>query len=381
MNSWRWLVCAFLFVAVLGSATLVQGGGQDKPAQGGKKDEGKKDEGKKDEGKKDEGKKDEGKKDEGKKDEGKKDQGKPEQKGEKLEWKAFEKGKSFYQEMTTKTDQKMKVQGQPIDQTQNQTFWVKWETKDVTDKTYVVEQTILGVKMDIEIGGNKINYDSNAKEGTQPNNPLTDFFKALVGAKFTLTIEKEDFKVSKIDGRAEFIAKLSKANPQLQPLLDAILSEDALKQMADPTFAVIPKGGVVPASGKWDKDVKLNMGPIGTYTTKYTYTLDGAPKDGLAQIKVDATLNYEAPKGGDKGQGLPFKIGSGSTLKSETSKGLIVFDTAKGRVKSSDLTLKLVGDLNIEIGGMTTEVHLDQTQVTTLTTSDTEPAALTANKK
>src|SRR6185369_5500498 len=104
MNSWRWFGGALLTVAVLTSSAAVYGGG-------GKDDV-------------------------------------------KLEWKGFEKGKSFYQEMTTKTVQKMKVQGQDVTQTQTQTFWIKWDTTDVTDKTYVVKQTIVGVKMDIEIGGN-----------------------------------------------------------------------------------------------------------------------------------------------------------------------------------------------------------------------------------
>ena len=42
-----------------------------------------------------------------------------------LAWK-FEKDKSFYQEMYTKTVQTMKVMGQDVAQVQEQTFYFKW---------------------------------------------------------------------------------------------------------------------------------------------------------------------------------------------------------------------------------------------------------------
>jgi len=235
--------------------------------------------------------------------------------------------------------------------------------------TWTVEQTIKGVKMNINIGGNNISFDSTAKE--QPSNPLTDFFKALVDAKFTLTINKSDMEISKIEGRKEFIEKLVKANQQLDTLLKQILSEKALKQMADPTFAAIPKGGEIPKDKTWEKkDVKLDMGPIGVYDTSYKYTLKDI-KDKLATIDVATTLKYSAPEGKQSGT-LPFTITKGS-LKGSSDKGTIVFDLANGRIKSSSIELKLNGSLTIEIAGQTTEVTLDQTQKSTLKTLDKSP--------
>src|SRR5262249_30182126 len=111
-----------------------------------------------------------------------------------LEWKGFKKGETFYQEIKTTTKQDMKVQQQQITQNQDQTFWVSWTTTDVTDKEYKVKQKILGVKMDIEIGGNKISYDSTSTD-PQPANPLTDFFKALKDKEFELTIDRAKLEV------------------------------------------------------------------------------------------------------------------------------------------------------------------------------------------
>ena len=211
----------------------------------------------------------------------------PKGKGEtKLVLKAFQpKEKTFYQEMTTKTKQVMKVMQMEVTQNQDQTFWVSWTPKDKKDNDLVVEQTIVGVKMDIEIGGNKISYDSTAKD--QLANPLTDFFKALKDAKFTVYINddpKSDkyMTVTKVEGREEFIKKLSSANSQLEPLLKNILSEDALKSMARSRRQrrhPSPKGEV-PADKKWKKGQQArHAGPIGTYhTTRLTLTPSRALK-------------------------------------------------------------------------------------------------------
>src|SRR5262245_43808219 len=59
-----------------------------------------------------------------------------------LKWK-FEKDKPFYQEMTTKTQQEMKVMGMDVKQTQEQTFYFSWAYKEEDkDKNTVVIQKI-----------------------------------------------------------------------------------------------------------------------------------------------------------------------------------------------------------------------------------------------
>ncbi len=352
MNAWRWLGASLVLVA-LSLGMSAQGQDKDKGGKGGKDKDGtaqKKDK--------------TGEKKGDKTGEKQPDKGS----GEKLEWKAFQEGKSFFQEMTTATDQKMKVMQMEVTQNQKQTFYIKWTTEKVTDKTYTVRQEIIGVKMDIEIGGNKISFDSTASE--QPNNPLTDFFKALVGAKFTLTIDKKDMKVTDVKGQEDFINNLSKANPQLKTLLETILSKDALKQMADPIFAVVPDNGTVPGDKTWKRETKLAMGPIGTYDTTYTYKLAGI-KDKTATIDVTTALTYKAPTGKDD-KGLPFKIVN-ANLKSDKGSGKVLFNVEKGRVESSEMDLDLNGTLTIDIAGMSTEVELKQTQKSTLKTSDTDP--------
>ena len=294
-----------------------------------------------------------------------------------LKWE-FQKGKPFYQEMTTTTKQNMKVMSMEVAQNQTQTFIFGWTPKDKDkDGNWMIEQEILAVKMDIEIAGQKIPYDST-KEGAGAGNPLADFFKALVGSKFTLTITP-DMKVKSIEGRKEFVDKLIKANPQMEPLLNTILSDEALKQMSDPAFAAVPNKAVKKGEN-WTGESKLNMGPIGSYDTKYKYTYEG--KDGaLDKIKVDATLSYQAPSATASAQ-IPFKIKS-ATLTSKSATGTIWFDNTKHRLEKSDQKMTLEGKLTIDISGQPSDVELTQDQTTSVKTTDTNPVTppATAPKK
>jgi len=294
-------------------------------------------------------------------------------KGTELSWK-FEKGKPFYQTMTTETTQKMKVMNNDVVQTQKQTFYFKWTPTEVDDDKAVIEQEITGVKMEIDIGGTKINYDSTAEEKGQQN-PLGDFFKALKGSKFTITLNRKTYAVDKMTGRDEFIKKLVAANPGMRQLLDTILSEKALKEMAEPTFAVVP-GPSKPVSygDKWDKTTELDMGPIGKYKNVYNYQYEKTNDKKLEQIKVETKLEYTQPDDKANQGGLPFKIKS-AKLKSSSPVGQVFFDKDKGRVVSSEMKLSLSGDLSIEIGGQTTTVNLDQQQTSRTETSDEDPLA------
>jgi hypothetical protein len=287
--------------------------------------------------------------------------------GASLKWE-FQKDKPIYQEMTTATSQTMKVMGMDVTQDQSQTFVLSWTPKEQDkDKNWVVKQKIEAIKMDIKIADNKITYDST-KDAQGTANPLGDFFKALVGSEFTITLSP-DFKILKIEGRDEFINKLIKANPQMEALLKQILGDDALKQMAENAFAAVPNT-TVQKGQTWERTSKVVMGPIGTYDTTYKFTYEG--KEGkFDKIKVDTTLKY-TPPGPNSAGSLPFKI-KGADLNAKDAKGTILFDPEKHWIDSSESKLTLEGKLSIEINGQPSEVQLTQNQTTKVKTSDTNP--------
>lgn len=287
-----------------------------------------------------------------------------------FEWK-FEKDKPFYQQMTTKTTQTMKVMGMDVNQTQEQTFYFKWTpVSQDKDGKWTLKQKIEGVKMKIDIAGNPITYDS-----TQPtpqggaNTALSDFFKAIVDAEFTLVLGKNN-KVESVSGRKEFLDKLVGANAQMKPLLETLLTEEALKQMADPTFGMIPPEPKA-VKDTWSVTTTLALGPIGSYETVYTFTYTGkdATKKDLEAISVDSKLTYKAPTD-RSGEGLPFRIKSANLKQEEKNKkpGKILFDAKAGRIVETEMELKLSGSLEIEISGTPTTVELSQEQTTKVET-------------
>jgi hypothetical protein len=280
--------------------------------------------------------------------------------GDTFEFKAF-KGKPFYQVQKTTTSQKIKVMSQEVTQDQSQTFIIQWTPKEKVGNDYVVVQKIVGVKMTIDIGGNKISYDSTVPN--QPKNPMTDFFVQLMKQELTFYITS-DLKVSKIDGREAFIKALQDINPQMKTLLDAILSTEALTKMAEPTWWAYPKGGSATKGQTWSEKSKLDLGPIGTYNTVFDFTYAGAGK-----VDIKTKLDYTAPT---KKEGLPFIIHE-AKLTSDNGTGDAIFDMQKGRFSSTKLDMKLTGDLKIEVGNMTTTVSLSQTQSATTETFDENP--------
>jgi hypothetical protein len=286
----------------------------------------------------------------------------------------FVKDQPFWQEMTTRTIQNIKVQGLDVGQNQEQTFFFKFEPIKQDGDKWIVKQTIEGVKMKIDIAGSPVSYDStNEAAAGGTNTALSEFFKALKGSQFTLTIAK-DMSVEKVDGREDFVKKLVQANKQLEQLLNKILGEEALKQMADPTFGVVPKEAKK-VGEKWSRTVKLSLGPLGAYENIYNFTYAKQTGDN-AEIDIAVELKYTPPGPDQGGETLPFKIKGGKIeqMKDEKSnKGKALFNTKTGRIESSTIAVKMTGSLTLDIGGTQTDVTLTQDQTTEVKTFDKSP--------
>lgn len=283
----------------------------------------------------------------------------------------LEKDKPFYQKMHTTVSQVIKVQGQDLTQKQDSTFFFKWTPDKQDGDKWQIKQKVEGLVMSIDISGNPIVYDSTKKDqpGSTGNPGLMDFFKNLEGSEFTVTLNTKDWKVEKVEGKDEFVKKLGAGSAQMDSLLKKIMTDDALKQMADPTYGLVPDQPKAPKD-TWEKKQVLNLGPIGSYdvTYKFTYTGKDTEKKNLDRIEVVPTLTYKAPT--ENTEGLLFRIKSG-TMESKpldpgTPPSVILYNPATGRVESARISLKLRGDLTVTIGGTDTKVELEQTQTTTI---------------
>ena len=286
----------------------------------------------------------------------------------------FEVNKAFYQKVSTKVEQVVKVQGGADLKLQHeQTFLFKWlPTKQDADK-YTVKLTIEGAILKVDIASNPVNYDSTAEQPAAGNNPgLADFFKNLIGTEFTVSYGK-GFVVEKVEGREDFLKKLGTTNPQMEALLKKLLTDEALKEMADPTAGLMPgadKAAGVAAGETWEKKTTMPLGPIGTYdrTLSFKYIGKDAEKKDLDKVEVTAKLLYKAPNA--DADGLLFRI-KGATLDTVDPKaGTFLFDSKTGQVTTGTIAVRMSGKLNVTIGTTETEVQLVQDQTTTIETAD-----------
>ena len=294
----------------------------------------------------------------------------PKQDGKKFDLK-LEKDKKFYQQLTTNVQQVIKVMGQDLTQAQDSTFYFKWTPVKQEGDKWELSDEVEGVKMFIDISGNKINYDSTLADGgsTAGNPGLMDFFKKLVGAKFLVTLDKS-YKVEKVDGVKDFLTSLGAGSSQMDAILKSIMTDEAVKQMCDPTFGMTPDSPKKPGD-KWKKESTYNLGPIGTYVVTYNFTYVGQEKDkDLDKIEVETTLVYTAPKADAGPGGLLFKIKDGKLESQPTRKGVILYNPKLQRIESADIEIKLKGELTVTIGNTDTKVELLQTQTTKLQTSE-----------
>jgi len=286
----------------------------------------------------------------------------------------FEVNKAFYQKVTTKVEQVVKVQGGADLKLQHeQTFLFKWLPVKLDADKWTVKLTIEGAILKVDIASNPVNYDSTAEQPAAGNNPgLADFFKNLIGTEFTITYGK-GMVVEKVEGREDFLKKLGTTNPQMEALLKKLLTDEALKEMADPTAGLMPgsdKAMGVAAGETWEKKTNMPLGPIGTYdrTLSFKYIGKDTEKKDLDKVEVTAKLLYKAPNA--DADGLLFRI-KGATLDTVDPKaGTFLFDPKTGQVVTGTIAVRMSGKLNVTIGTTETEVQLVQDQSTTIETAD-----------
>jgi RNA polymerase sigma factor (sigma-70 family) len=286
-----------------------------------------------------------------------------------FKWK-FERDTPFYQEMTTETIQTIKVMDRDVRQTQKQTFNFSWTpTERDRHGNWVLKQQIEGVEIDIDIGGNKIAYDSKKKEDA--NNPLAAFYKALIGAEFNITLD-EWVNIKKVEGRDKFLRKLLAKNPELQTVANSIVGEDAVRAMIEKCLLPEIFPGLLRLGDSWTLKAKLDTGFLGVCQTTCKYTYAG--KEGnLDKIKVETKL-AALPSAVD-GPNLAFTIRDGNVKCDGT--GFILFDRGKGSLVHMQLDEKLEGELTVTVAGADSKVQVSQRQKTTVKTPDDPPLPVT----
>jgi hypothetical protein len=258
-----------------------------------------------------------------------------------LRWK-FSPGTEYKGNTESALTIQSEAQGQKIEIAFGQTIDADWKVVSVDDKgTAAIESTFSRIQFSMKnpLTG-ELTYDSDS-----PNPPagflasLGPVFNAMKGATFTFKLsprgEVSDAVIP------EGVATALKAISQVQ-MLAPMFSQDTMRQLISAGIHSMPEEPV--AAGKtWKNEVNTQDNMQGKIKVLTEYAVEGTEtKDGrtLTKIKADSQITRD-PVGG----AVPL------TIKEQSSKGVIYFDSANGLMAESDFTQTIVAD--VMAGGLT----------------------------
>src|SRR5262249_29297829 len=126
---------------------------------------------------------------------------------------------------------------------------------------------------------------------------------------------------------------------------------------------------------EWERKADLNLGPLGAFDTKKNYKLEGKETvDGkpVEKITFTAEAKYSGPAKAE-GSPFPFQVTKGE-LKAEDYKGTLRFDPAAGRLVSSDVSMRITGNVTISVSGSSLDTIVQQDQTISNKVLDKPPA-------
>jgi hypothetical protein len=270
----------------------------------------------------------------------------------KLQWK-FKQGDKFYVATVTKLKQTIDIMGNKVKDDSVMTVVSRYTVKEQSDEATVLEQRIESMAAKAK---------GEAGEGQEK---VADLIK---GAVFTLTLSPQG-KVTKLTGYKELVDKIAKEDKDTGKMFQVMFSPETFKASAHSVFGFLP-AKAVEKDAKWQKEVKIPLGPLGSFkaVNKYTYTGDG--REGI-QISVTGKLTYARP---DKkaAAGAPFKVTKGK-IASTQFKGTVVFDAKRGRLVRSETKLVLEGTVTVDVMKNLLDMKIEQESTTTDRVSDKPP--------
>ncbi|MFO0814856.1 MAG: DUF6263 family protein [Gemmatales bacterium] len=264
-----------------------------------------------------------------------------------LRWQ-FKAGDSFTAETRSHLTQTVKASGQEFKQDIIHTTVVKYSVVAVdADGTIVLDQQIESMKA--------TNPDGSTSVGN--NAVLNQLQGAIVKAKLTPKLE-----VKELEGYEELVKRLAGDDPSIRRVVQAILSEDQLKQAIHQSLACVPQQQT-PAGTRWQRNLKLNLGPLGSINSELNYTASGMAKvDGKDLVKIDyqPVVKYLPPSADAANPELSIASGS---IQLKEGAGVAYFNQQTGRLHSSSLRLQLSGEMTAKLQNKPVPLTFEQTQV------------------
>jgi hypothetical protein len=248
------------------------------------------------------------------------------------------KGETLRYRIDQKTDTTMSglPGGMPdvtLNQVANQIF--KMTVDDLTaDGVATLTQVFESMRMDLTTPAGKISVDSAAPNvnAAPPEQIAQKIFSAMVGEPFKVVLASSG-KVEKLEGFTRMLDRVMASMPADPATaaafqqLKAGLSDDQMNAMFSQGFPQFPAKPIKPGD-TWSTTLTIPNPAVGGMITTLDYTL--ASSDGQT-AKLTGKVKIEKDP---KGPAVPGVMGMKTDLGNASGDGDMVFDVAKGRLRT-----------------------------------------------
>lgn len=250
----------------------------------------------------------------------------------KLEYK-YKEGRSSKFTSTAKAKQVLTLGDNNIETTSEQvTSGTSKAGRRAADGTLPIGQTIDAMRIEIEVGGMTLTFDS-AQPEAKPAIPqlafINDVIKALVGKELTVVLDQKG-EVKAVEGTEKITEASKDLDPMAQEILKAALVAERSKRHYEKSQGNLPQ--ILVREGEtWERSEADDIGSGQTLTFRRRYEYKGTvDKDGRTLDKIGITaldVTYQM----DPESKSPLKAGK-SALKVESSEGEMLFDREAGQM-------------------------------------------------
>lgn len=258
--------------------------------------------------------------------------------GQNLKWKLTPGTKLNYTS-TQDSDTAMTVGGQTIMNKMSMGINTLWTVNQVDSQgTADITQSFTSIKF--KLSGLGVNLDYDSASGTEPKDPIgkqiASSIKPLSQAKFNFKLSpRGEITDVKIPEESQKLLQ----GVQLGPQVGGALSPDSFVAMIKESVIPFPAEPVQKGSS-WKHKSEVKAPPIGTMTNEVTMTYLGpAQSEGkqLDQIQVEVTSKLTADPANPLVQ---------VSIKEQSEKGSLYFDSSAGRLSHSESTQNLKMDVS-----------------------------------
>lgn len=209
--------------------------------------------------------------------------------------------------------------------------------KDPDSGNTQLEMEFIAAKLNMDMMGNKLNYDSGNKNAAQSIDPMYSMLAgldALMGQKLTMTLTPEG-EIASVEGVAEMYEKVINALPDAaKSVAQGIVQEDQFKQLIQYPF--LPETAIK-GGDQWNRTYTQVFGISGAMDIDNTYTYLGQTTQDDVQLNV---LSYEGSVLTGEDQ-MDQMMGMKISMEGGKNTGVIKLDQVFGHIVESDATQEM----------------------------------------